>query len=430
MKRFIILVLSTFGFIQAGLTDAEKFDLVQRSAPLLKFHPKDDSSLASADWYIPKCSLEVLKENGTKEVLANLGTLTPERLAELLKKNQDKIKGEIFLNPGAGKEPNHKYALKGPGYENGISDQHAYYNFLEISDTYVKISYWFFYPYQGNIDIVPGVNTVIEKLKAGSHEGDWEHINVRWEKVNNAWEIKDVFFGRHGYQKGDLVNRQNVQFVNDQMKSDKKGTHPVVYVAMNSHGTYPKNIFFLSSDVDKTSNKGPQAFMFGKDKQNNWKLEDYNKQAWSPYIFRWGADLTKKLGGSPKTPHGYDSFIKGKRSPATLIVDKKPVLKLEVKNGKSPYFEIERRARIKEIDFRVIGTVPQSIELEVWKRAMLGLGDKKLYGPFKLTPKHIVKDNPLPDENVTDAMPATYQDTLYIKAPKSQTFTLEIEYVE
>lgn len=431
MKKLLLFYMITItALAQAALTDAEKHDLAQKSAPLLKFHPDDASSLASADWYIPRCSLEVLKQDGSKETLATLGTLTPEKLAELLKKYKDNIPGEFFLNPGAGKEPNHINTLRGPGYIKGVSDQHIYYNIVEISDTYVKISYWFFCPYQGNIDIIPGVNIVLNKLKAGSHEGDWEHIDVRWDKINNSWVIRDVFFARHGQAKGDLVKKNDVQFVNDQMKSDKMGTHPVVYVALNSHGTYPKNIFFISADADKTSDKGPIAFLYGKDAQGEWKLEDYNKQPWSPYIFRWGADLTKKFGGSPETPHSYGSFGQGKKSQAELIIDKKAAWSLDVKNGKSPYFKIDPRARIKEIDFKIVGTLPEYVEFEVWKRALLGLRDKKLYGPFKLKPRYPIENNPFPDDNITDAVPANYKDTLYIKAPKSQNFSLQVELIE
>ena len=378
MKKLVLLILAFPIFVEARLTDQEKFDLIQKSAPLLKFHPKDDSSLASADWYIPRCSLEILKKDGSKETLVPLGSLNQEELVKVLKKYMgdqgwlDPSKGQIFLNPGAGKEPNHKNTLKGPGYENGFSDQHAYYNFVEVSDTYVKISYWYFTPYQGNIDIIPGVNIALNVLKAGSHEGDWEHIDVRWQKIDNAWQILDVFFARHGESKGDLIKKEQVEFVNDLMQSDKNGTHPVVYVAMNSHGTYPKNIFFLSSDVDKTSNKGPKAFLYGKDKEGAMKLEDYNKQPWRPYLFSWGADVTKKFGGSPETPHAYRSFGQGAISQSQFIVKGKQVDRLSVTNGKSPDFKMRPQARIKEIDFKVVGpNFPKTLEFEVWKKNVI-----------------------------------------------------------
>jgi len=430
MKKLLLCyALTASAIMHAGLSFIEKHTLAQRSAPLLKFHPNDDSSLASAEWYIPKCSLQALKKDGSTINLANLGSLTPESLAVLLKNNQNNPPGELFLNPGSGKEPGHLQTLKGPGYTNGMSDQHAYYSLLEVSDTYVKISYWFFCPYQGNIDIIPGVNTILKTIGAGSHEGDWEHIDVLWEKVNNTWEIKDVFFARHGQAKGDLVRRNNVKFVNDQMKPDQSGTHPIVYVAMNSHGTYPKDIFFISKDADKTSNKGPMAFLFGKDKQGKFKLENYNEQPWSPYIVRWGADLTKKLGGSPESPHGYGSFVKEKKSKAELIINGKAAWSLEVKNGKSPYFKIDPRARIKKIDFKVVGTEP--VEFEVWRKAYFGLSTKKLYGPFKIQPTQPTESDPSPSANETAPVDANYSDTLYIKARnRTPNFTVHVQLIE
>lgn len=278
---------------------------------------------------------------------------------------------------------------------------------------------------------MPGGNIRIDKLKAVSHEGHWEHIDVRWEKINNNWTMRDVFFARHQQKKGELVPKSKLQLVNDQMKWDKNGTHPIVYVAMNSHGTYPKNIFFLIKNVDKTSNHGPVAFLYGKDTLGKWKLEDYQRQPWSNYIFRWGADITKRFGGSPETPHAYGSFIKGKRTPAKLIVNNKPVCKLEIKNGSSPYFKIDPRTRIKEIDFRVAGPhIPASVDFEVWQKGFLGLRNKKLFGPFKLKPKHITEEKLFCDDNITDPVPANYKDTLYITGPTSLSFTIEVKLVE
>lgn len=430
-KLLLIYTITLSAFLNAAISEQEKFELVQKSAPLLKFHPNDDSSLASADWYIPRCSLEIFKKDGSKATLIPLGLLTPQSLVQKLEEfkdvNRDNKIGEIYLNAGAGKDPNRRTTRKGPGYIKtpqfpmSSSEQHAYYNFVEISDAYAKISYWFFTPYQGNIDIAPGINIFINRLRIGSHEGDWEHIDVRWEKVNNKWQIRDVFFARHGQAKGDLVKRQDVEFVNDAMQPDKNGTHPIAYVALNSHGTYAKDILLLSPDVDKTSSKGPIAFLFGRDKMGKYKLEDYNKQPWSKYIFRWGSDVDKKFGGSPETPHSYGSFGQGVKSKAELIVNGKAAWSLDVKDGKSPYFKIDPRARIKEIDFKVVEPLPDSVKFEVWKRGLFGLNDKKLYGPFELKPKI---------ESSTTPVPANYSDTLYIKTSKEPNFKLELELIE
>ncbi|MCK9543148.1 MAG: Vps62-related protein, partial [Novosphingobium sp.] len=389
MKKMLFLLLSITSFVNA-ISKQEKESIAQKGAPMLYIHPDDVSSLTSVDWYIPKCSLELLDDKTNKKrVLIEYGKLTPE---ELGKYDKNKLKSltsnpddQFFLNAGG---PKREDVLKGPGYQNGFSDQHAYYNVVELSDNEIKISYWFFYANQGAIKIMPGLDQILESFDVGNHEGDWEHIDERWKKENNGqWQLVEVFYARHGQAKGDTVKKADLELVNDSGVKDKNGTHPVVYVAVNSHASYPKNLTFISTDVDKTSNQGPRAKLWGTDSNGQLKLEDYSDKPWKNYVGRWGADVKKHLGGSPEGPEMGGSFIKSPKRRAELIVDGKPYWQdIEVKNGKSKEFKIDPRARIKQIDFKVSGTKPEKpVKFSIFRKGdmLKGLfGDKQLYGPF------------------------------------------------
>lgn len=85
-------------------------------------------------------------------------------------------------------------------------------------DDHVHVAYWFFYGYQDTCS--PGV---------GSHNADWEHVVVKVRDVDSTNErLAEVMFFQHSGRY--TRTRGNYQV--------HGGTHPVVYVGKNSHGSY------------------------------------------------------------------------------------------------------------------------------------------------------------------------------------------------
>jgi len=82
------------------------------------------------------------------------------------------------------------------------------------------IQYWFFYGFNGSIAAFPpGYKP--------QHEGDWEHITVR--VAPDLQQIDSIFFAAHKDNQGWRA-AQDVSY---------DGSHPRVYAALHSHGSYP-----------------------------------------------------------------------------------------------------------------------------------------------------------------------------------------------
>lgn len=88
----------------------------------------------------------------------------------------------------------------------------VYYSYENCSSDTTVIMYWFFYGYQ---DTCTG--------SLGAHDADWERVAV---KIRNG-QVERVLFHQH---KGSYTRNP------DSMEFD--GTHPVVYIGKNSHGSY------------------------------------------------------------------------------------------------------------------------------------------------------------------------------------------------
>ncbi len=91
----------------------------------------------------------------------------------------------------------------------------------------LDLQYWFFYPYNGTVDIDLFGHYINTGL--GAHQGDWEHVTVRlaagWRSTPT---IKAVYYAAH-------ANEGSWQTA-PPMNGD---THPVAYSAWDSHASYP-----------------------------------------------------------------------------------------------------------------------------------------------------------------------------------------------
>lgn len=343
MKKILVIVLLFLqcSSLYAALSIQTINQLIKKFGPLVKLHPKDESSPTSVWWMLENSSLNFRENGGTRQtrMLLEKGNVTSKIIGNK-PYNEGNSRGEYYLNL----EGDKKILKKGQGYDtNNFSPADCYVNVVERDKDTVTLQFWFCFAWQGPIKLdIPFVDSFLKKFDIGIHEGDWEHVNIHLKKNgSNEYELYQVFFGRHQQKKGDLLKKgdKDLTLVNDQLKPDKNGTHPVVYSALNSHATYPK-VLYLSKDVDKTSDKGP-----------SWKCWEHGVyigtlekpmpgQEWINFVGRWGASVeAEKIGvnyhgDSPETMTLYGAFLRQGNAKFPL----------EINDEKSKYVEIAHKS--------------------------------------------------------------------------------------
>jgi hypothetical protein len=295
-----------------GLSDSLEEYLMERFAPVVYLHPDEEYHPSDVEWYLDRVALvhgseaAIVLEKGE----VNAYTLISQVINS--KHPDNEATGshgsgtlDIVQYSGYGNEVT-TYRLRhaGSALAKGVTRMGCEANGKDLpvgSPCYVHvrpvvgypemidITYWFFYPYQGDYPISPGLN-------CGSHEGDWEHITVR--VGDNGTTIHQVFFGRHTSSEGQWMNPSEVTFI--------QGTHPVVYSARYSHASYAtagKTDRAWNAD-DYTSGDGPVWDTRGTSKNMGELNAPYPGMDWIRFTGRWGIDEfnTPFSGDSPETP--------------------------------------------------------------------------------------------------------------------------------
>ena len=156
------------------------------------------------------------------------------------------------------------------------------------SEEIIDLTYWFFYPYNLGKKVCIGFRVgdvcVGCKKEFGDHIADWEHIIVRTKNL----EPTQVYLSWHGsgstFAYGDTTS---IAY---------EGTHPIVYSAYGSHGTYPKPGAYMYRKLPNGDNLTDIA---GKGKAwRSWDNLDMilfkpgkvyeGKDKWMNYTGRWG----------------------------------------------------------------------------------------------------------------------------------------------
>lgn len=166
----------------------------------------------------------------------------------------------------------------------------VFYEYVE----HQYVTYWFFYPYN---------KFEIPALPNQEHEGDWERVSVQLGRND---ELLNVYYYSH-----DDGMRPPLGLI------EFEGTHPVVYSAKGSHGSYPQARDDYATSVpgffDHT-NRGP--------KWSTWdNLLKVESQLWYGFGGAWGEvgevpsnPIFEKLSGSHWTgPLGPSSPYKTSR---------------------------------------------------------------------------------------------------------------------
>lgn len=96
-----------------------------------------------------------------------------------------------------------------------------------------RITYWLFYGYS----LPPGPQSL---LKHFAHEGDWERLSVLVERVRSRWRPLSVRFHFHDENRDVPWTAVRLAADEEQSAAKKPPTHPVAYIARNSHATYAR----------------------------------------------------------------------------------------------------------------------------------------------------------------------------------------------
>ncbi|WP_338525216.1 Vps62-related protein [Pseudomonas batumici] len=290
------------------ITVEEVNAIIQQYGPVFKFHP-DEMYLPDAP--VPflaagACTLgwglitgeddyDAFKEQG----LGLVGLLSQDALAAAVAKAK--------ADPNANKSDSFRYWLNiHDSLKGGNLDRAAAQVCVKrgVTDDVVNIQFWMFYGYNGpgKIHITFGniINQIVFLKESGIHYGDWEHVTLvcgRDASAPAGWKIKKVYLSRH-----DLTI-----WVQDPSTLSYQGTHPIIYVAKDSHAHYEsagthnykriahKDYFVGHLDVDLFDMAADQGRQFDVSAAGHADIvfSDYPEHgvtppAWWSFDARWG----------------------------------------------------------------------------------------------------------------------------------------------
>jgi hypothetical protein len=242
-------------------TGAELDEIATLYAPVLFFHPLESYTLASIDTVLQNFDGQV-KFALNNSVLSD--TIDMELLLNAARDYYAAFNGEeYFIQQNLSKE-----FVAGDGFdlETGKCRASIYYNAFEHDTNTWVFNYWFYYPYSGSTstsilttkDDTDTVNWYTAMLRSfGEHQGDWQSMSVaicpfslnntstdttaddsardrflQQEEQDFLFEPIAVSYEQHGF-------REVLDCTMGQCTLYENTTHPVGFVARNSHATYP-----------------------------------------------------------------------------------------------------------------------------------------------------------------------------------------------
>lgn len=208
--------------------------LLKKHCPIFKFH--------EAETYYP-CSIEFYLDSSRKDnknkVVQNIHTITPNNLCEV---DNDT---ETFLD------------IDKSAWKHNFHTNTPIYTTVAETKMFFILQYILLFPYNGPFDVMG--------MAMGEHQCDIEHVTVHVSK--DLDEITEIYYSAHTHKDGMWVNRDDIEFVK---------THPIVYVAKNSHAMYSEAKTYwriLGFANDHTSNDGimwkPNNIQYIDD-ETNW----------------------------------------------------------------------------------------------------------------------------------------------------------------
>jgi hypothetical protein len=209
--------------------------LIQRFAPVIRFHIDEQYLLANIPWYLQRVRMRFDVGRGLDDQILNKGSVTTTSL--ISQKNQGQVSG-LSTNPSdffleqtdvSGGDDLDRYrqeTRKGTGPASWISYAHVKPAPIDTNPDMYDIQYIFFYAYNGDL-----LKTRVES----AHEADMEHITVRVK--NDLKTVYQIYYAAHDSE-GKWYDRQTDIGIQDGYSVTNDG-RPIVYSAINSHARYP-----------------------------------------------------------------------------------------------------------------------------------------------------------------------------------------------
>ena len=209
--------------------------LIKKYSPVLYLCNERYYPIAAEDYFTAPTTQLVYQKNRkqrpppAKTIVIPSGQVTMEKIYE----NRTKYSGgDFFFEIGKctefGSNP------KQFSDSQGNLTTPVYVNWSKQNDK-IYIVYVFAYGFNGAYPVyAPGIDVPILKgdiaREQGAHEFDLEHITL---ELNKNKELERIFFAAHTRAEGVWLPAKH----ND---ISYEGTHPVVHVATNGHGSYPR----------------------------------------------------------------------------------------------------------------------------------------------------------------------------------------------
>ncbi len=204
--------------------------LAIKFCPNLYLHSHEVYNPCEINWLLSKSTLMTKKDNAVKRIKES--PLTQRDIWEYSQQNHPNEYGrtDVWID------------FKGEMWGQSELDKVPIYAHIkQLDERLIRISYMMIYAYNG-------AKKVMGFVPVGFHWGDVEHVTIEVDIEKQS--ITKMFFGAHTTLEGRWVDAKDLEF---------EDTHPVVYIAVNSHATYPKEgiiVRFGCFGNDETNSHG------------------------------------------------------------------------------------------------------------------------------------------------------------------------------
>ncbi|WP_224369537.1 Vps62-related protein [Hyalangium versicolor] len=252
--------------------------LLQRYAPIVYFHPDEQFFMCSVDWFLRQASLYDRTTRSTTPA-GSLPAVLPT-----VNGGEDRY---YLTTPSSARAGN-------------LESAEALVNAKYHRDAgFLDLQFWFFYAYNGagtaKVELLVGaVNSDVSLTPMGEHEGDWEHITLRFRADSLA--LDSVYMSQHS---------GGEWFRNPSQELEWQNGRPVVYSSRNGHASYahagtnlsngfswkPEGVTVAEVGLRNDTARGRSVDLLGRCRVVSADFlasNPFSKPQWLNYTGRWG----------------------------------------------------------------------------------------------------------------------------------------------